>query len=505
MTKQENKKKVNSRYYFRKNNYDKGYELEERLLEDASREFKNDNDGNYPGPRSCANILENFFHFLQIATVDGSDSFAYKNVPVSFYHDGIYIVDDEMIGRLVNHLNPNITDNGLRNIIRWLRLDAKRVHANNNPNLVAVANGVYDYRDKKLHEFNPKKYVFVSKIATAYIDNPKKPEINGFDIDKWLDEDICENDPEKKLLLWQAFAAIVNPNKNHKSALLLLDNGQGNTGKGTLQDLMTNLVGIEHRAALKLKDFQDDARVASAYGSSLIIGDDNTPDDFIKDSSTLKSVISGDSISINDKYEKAYTATIKAFVVQSMNGMPRFRDQSGALIDRFRVLFFKKRYEGSNLNPKVKSDYIKRPSVLQYVLYKALQVKDFKRLVNTTESKEILGENLADNDPIQAFINNHIEEFKFSKCIPTDALFQTFLAVSDYENNKQNMNQTTFTKRVKPLMLDKGWFFSKNSKRPAQCGWSESDHDYLSKKYDQNYRYTYTIDASRQQGLFFKE
>lgn len=67
------------------------------------------------------------------------------------------------------------------------------------------------------------------------------------------------------------------------------------------------------------------------------------------------------------------------------------------------------------------------------------------------------------------------------------------------------MNQTTFTKRVKPLMLDKGWFFSKNSKRPAQCGWSESDHNYLSKKYDQNYRYTYTIDASRQQGLFFKE
>lgn len=340
MTKQENKKKVNSRY-FRKNNYDKGYELEERLLEDASREFKNNNDGNYPGPRSCANILENFFHFLQIATVDGSDSFAYKNVPVSFYHDGIYIVDDEMIGRLVNHLNPNITDNGLKNIIRWLRLDAKRVHSNNNPNLVAVANGVYDYRDKKLHEFNPDKYVFVSKIATAYVENPKKPEINGFDIDKWLDEDICENDPEKKLLLWQAFAAIVNPNKNHKSALLLLDNGQGNTGKGTLQDLMTNLVGVEHRAALKLKDFQDDARVASAYGSSLIIGDDNTPDDFIKDSSTLKSVISGDSISINDKYEKAYTATIKAFVVQSMNGMPRFRDQSGALIDRFRVLFLK--------------------------------------------------------------------------------------------------------------------------------------------------------------------
>lgn len=62
MTKQENKKKVNSRY-FRKNNYDKGYELEERLLEDASREFKNNNDGNYPGPRSCANILENFFHW----------------------------------------------------------------------------------------------------------------------------------------------------------------------------------------------------------------------------------------------------------------------------------------------------------------------------------------------------------------------------------------------------------------------------------------------------------
>lgn len=502
--KQENKKKVHSRY-FRKQEYDKGYEHVERLLEKASRDFRSDNDGNYPGPRSCANILENFFYFRQVATVEGSDSFAFKHVPLSFYHDGIYVVDDDQVERFINHLNPDLTGNAAKNIIRWLRLDAKRVHTTNNPNLVAVANGVYDFRNQKLHKFDPDKYIFVSKIATAYIENAKKPEIDGFDIDKWLDEDICENNPEKKLLLWQVFAAIVNPNVNHKGALLLLDDGKGNTGKGTLQDLMTNLVGQEHRSVLKLREFQDDARVASAYGSVLIIGDDNQPDDFIKDSSTLKSIISGDTININDKFEKAYPATISAFVVQSMNGMPNFRDQTGALMDRFRILYFNKRYEGKELNPRVKDDYVKRPSVLQYILFKAFQVPPFKRLIKTTESKEILVETAVDNDPVRSFIDTHLDEFKFSKCIPVDALFQTFLAVSDYENNKQKMNQRTFTRRAKPLMLEKGWSFSKNSKRPAQSGWSEEDHTYLSKKYDQNYRYTYTIEANRQQGSFFKE
>ena len=81
--------------------------------------------------------------------------------------------------------------------------------------------------------------------------------------------------------------------------------------------------------------------------------------EYIEDSSNFKSTISGDRIPIEFKGAQPFTYKPNITTVQSMNGIPRFKDNTNGVYRRIRVIKFNHQYPDTPDGRLIKSKYIK--------------------------------------------------------------------------------------------------------------------------------------------------
>lgn len=421
--------------------------------------------------RSIAYMLEKYL----ITAVIGDSAKDVENAPLSFYDldTGLYTNSERLLDSLILAVDDTTNSRSRKDIREWLRIEAPTKSINKNINLVPVGNGIFDKENKKLLPFNP-KYVFTSKVATKYVDNDiPEPTYNGWTFSKWIEE-LSNGDKDKTTLLWQMIASVIQNRRTSNVLFCLIDNGEGRTGKSTFEALLMNLVGKNNYTALKLEEFDHSFLLAQAYGASLIIGDDNDPKGYIDNGSTLKSIVTNELVLINPKGQRPFSAKFYCTIVQSMNGFPRFKDTSGGLYRRFRLIQFNHQYTDTPDGRKVKDEYIKDQRLLQWILKQALKI-NIDTIINTQESQQAVQELQLENDIVLSFVNEVVPNLE-SKRVPIALLFALFRKYVDDNNSKNNMTKATFTRRVKPMMERNGWNY-KNA-RPAEL-LSDSDINQL--------------------------
>lgn len=450
----------------------------------------------HPSPRTVADILEKSLHYGIIA----NDDEEMESGQVSFYDldSGIYRSSRRALQKLATCIERSLTTRQLAEVMNYLFLDSHRLTETRTKWLVPVGNGIYNQHTHKLEPFTP-QHVFRHKIMTNYNPDITEPSFNGWSLTEWFYQ-VAGSDQEKFMLLWQTISAAVNPNLTTDVAIFLVDNGQGRTGKSTFEQLLENLVGAGNYGSLKLKEFEDDFKLASATGKALLIGDDNNPNDYNRTSENFKSVATGENILINPKGLPPFNYRFNNFIIQSMNGIPRFNDTSDALFRRFRVIVFDHQYKATAANKRIKDEYIKDQRLLEFALKKALSMTP-DVLQDTAESREIIKDIKEDNDSVDHFINNYLAELESTR-IPVTFLFKFFLAAMDYENSPQKIKQNTFTRRAKPLMADKGWEYSQKNLAPLSH-WNDNDMERL-KELDIHYKYGVKVNIHQYRPLFYK-
>lgn len=450
----------------------------------------------YVPPRTIADILKRYVIFAVI----GKKEKDFEKANLAYYDldDGIYKYNVTNIQKLIIAVERSTSIKQRRETMEYLRLEAQRKRPSDDSNLIIVGNGVFNKRTKKLEPYNP-RYIFTSKISTNYNPQAQEPDFKGWSLSNWF-KDIAENDRDKEKLLWQSLACSINPNLTPDVAIFLVDNGQGRTGKSTFERLLENLVGIDNHAPLKLKEFEEDFKLANAQGVKLIIGDDNNPNDYNKTSENFKRVATGETVLINPKGQPPFSTQFNCFIVQSMNGLPRFKDDSDALLRRIKIIKFNHQYNDKTANKDIKEKYIKDKRLLEWILSKVI-VMDFDFMTDTEESRQEIKELKIANDPVAYYVNEYIDDIKSAR-VPTMYHFKLFQATSDYENNPQKMKQSTFTRRLKPLLEAKGYTYSKNNLAPLTY-WNVDDEKLL-EKYDINYKYRFKVDIQKKQPLFEK-
>lgn len=100
-------------------------------------------------------------------------------------------------------------------------------------------------------------------------------------------------------LLWQVVAASLNGNYSYRKSIWFV--GDGNDGKGTFQQMISNLVGFKNVAPLKLNQFSERFGLAIIEGKTVIIGDDVQAGIYVDESSNFNSVVTGEPVSIEKK------------------------------------------------------------------------------------------------------------------------------------------------------------------------------------------------------------
>ena len=353
--------------------------------------------------RRVTSILEKYI----LWAVVGNNQDEWQKSALYFYNpeSGIYEKNNLLIEELINTVEPQITEKNIKEVKSKLRIEGKRKYLTNNSNLYVLGNGIFDAKKHQLLNYSP-KFVFTSKIAVNYNPNAQEPKFDNWSFSKWINEDIAENKEDKIKLIWQTFKAVVNSNYSYHSAVFLLDAKHGSAGKGTFEQLLENIAGEGNYASIKLNEFEKDAILATIVNKPLVIGDDNDPNKPIDSSERFKSASTGDSIPINDKYEKAYSYKPTCLIVQSLNDLPKFKDNSDATYRRIRVIKFNKHYAENASNRKIKDEYIYNKDLLEWIVKTAIDVKIDGVMVHTEESNAILKENKIDSEPFLQFVND---------------------------------------------------------------------------------------------------
>lgn len=451
-------------------------------------------------PRTIADILKKY---LITAVIGDSDKEVDRSL-IYFYNidTGIYSALTRPIEKLCLAVDRRAGMRERKEAIEYIRLESPRKSLNTDSHLIVCNNGIFNKNTGKLEPFSP-NYFFTAKIATDYNPDAKEPIYNDWRASEWFKQ-LSDNDKAKYTLIWQLIASAFNGNFLQPYAFFLVDDGIDRTGKGTFQEMLMSVVGPGNFASLRLKEFESEFKLASAVGVSLIIGDDNNPNDYHEENSNFKSMVTGDIILVNPKGLPPYTAKSHALIVQSMNGLPKLKDTTGGNLRRFIVIKFNHQYEDTPEGRRIKDDYIKRKEFREWLLKEAVKV-DIEHLAITDESKSAVEKLKTENDPVAFFMETYFPELK-SERIPTAFLFKFYQATNKFETGQiGSMTQRTFTKKVIKL-LPPGWSYSKKDMYVGEH-WNHEDMETL-RKYNPPIAYEYDNakrDNYARQGLIYRK
>lgn len=477
------------------------YRLRELGEEWRDKHAKEDKEGNIKyvpvSPRATADILKKVCKFVRLG--DLTPDMAYLTVYDP--DNGIYTKSEWFINNLSLAVERTLSKAQCESVLHYLKHETIEVERTTARHLVVFDNGVFNHDTNQLEPFND-EYIFENKIAVRYNPDAKEPCFKDWSFSQWI-EDIAGNDKDKKMLLWQVFSSAIHCNINSDVAVFFYSRS-GQTGKSTMEHLLKNLVGKSNTTSLKIKEFEEDFKLASAHGKSLIIGDDNNPKDYNETSENFKSVITGDPVLINPKGEHPFPYQFSALSIQSMNGIPRFSDVSDGMLRRLRVIEFTRAYKNSENNKRVKNEYINNKELLEWIALQALDVK-CDSFVNTEESKRIVEEIQLDNDVVAQYMEEHFTSLN-SKRLPTKFLFLDFQAhyFSEHGRNS-NLSQRTFTASSKPLAEKMGWKYSKNNLTPLGGFEREDVQNYNEFKHHSQPYFDFEREKLRYQPLFYTD
>lgn len=367
---------------------------------------------------------------------------------------GTYDVTSESLGKLASQYNPGFADTDFRKIEDALKKIVVRRRVCDNPDLIAVNNGIFNYKTKQLQPFDP-DLVFLSKSKVNYRPNPVNPVLHNpddnsdWDVESWMKE--LSDDPEIVTLLWEILGAVIRPNVPWNKAAWLFSN-TGNNGKGTLCELMRNLCGPGTYASISLSEFSQNFQLEPLIGASAIIVDENDVGGFIDKAANLKAVITGDVILLNRKFKTPIAFRFRGLMVQCVNSLPRVQDKSGSFYRRQLIVPFTKCFTGVE-RKYIKAEYLKRQDVLEYVLHRVLHM-DYDALSEPAACRAELADYKEFNDPVRLFCGEMLPRCVWD-LVPFSFLYDLYKAWSTLNNpNGRPQGRENFISDVMAVLPD---------------------------------------------------
>ncbi|WP_259463024.1 DNA primase family protein [Streptococcus iniae] len=350
-----------------------------------------------PTIEDVAKALRQYCHFTFIGigrTTDKSPLYVFD------YDTGLYSDSADLFNQLCHTFDTRVHPKTWDSIKKVVRLKTKMRPTFSDPTLIPVNNGVVNLETKELMPFSP-DYVITAKISTDYQVNPVKPLFDGkFDFDNWLSEIACHDD-EVITLLWQIMNEAINP--NHTRGKMAILYGEGNNGKGTFQSLLINLIGLSNVSALKPDQFMEKFKLSSLIGKVCNIGDDISSK-YLDEVSDLMSIVTGDTITIEEKHLPSYEVSLKLFCLFSGNALPNARNKSQGWYRRLCIVPFNADFNGSKEIPEIKNIYLKDRQLLEWVLWKIINIEPFEKFIEPSVVTKTLDNYKKDNDFVLSWV-----------------------------------------------------------------------------------------------------
>lgn len=339
---------------------------------------------------------------------------------------GTYSTDLSDIKLLAKEFFFQASSRDLDEVIAHLQTLAPVVTVCHKRNLIAVNNGIFDYDTKTLMPFDP-QYVFTSKCRVNY--NPHATNViihndndgTDWDVENWMLD--LSDDDEIVNLLWCVLGAIIRPNVRWDKIIWMYSDS-GNNGKGTLCALMRELCGVGNYASIQVSEFAKDFMLESLLTVSANIVDENDVGSYLDRCASFKAVATQDVVNVNRKHKTTLPMVFRGLNVFCMNDLPKIKDKTDSLYRRMLIIPMMKSFTGKE-RKYIKDDYIKRTDVLEYVLYRVLNM-NYYELPVPDACKDALDAYKEYVDPVRAFLIEMIPLFVWD-LVPYQFLYELFI------------------------------------------------------------------------------
>ena len=378
-----------------------------------------------------------------------------KNTAYNFYmYDfdrssetfGTYIHASEFITKVIMAVNLANTQTFFKRTFDLLIDLTKTITEFEDPNYIFVNNGIYNKTTNKLLPFSS-EYVSLSKIKTDYNVLATSPTIVNQDdgtvwtLDQWLSE-LVDDDPNRIEQLWQIISAALNPGRVYDKCVIF-HSTVGNNGKGTLGQLIKNVIGGRNLyAALPIVGFSDRFRVAQLVGKICNIGDENPVGQYLDSIAQFKAAITGDDIQIEYKGRDAYPLQVRMLNIQMMNSSLLTKDKSESAYRRFLIVPFTHSFTGIE-RKYIKHDYMNRQEVKEYILKRALEMPVITDFIVTPENNAALYAQKVENNSVYEFMEDVYADLQWD-VLPIKFLYDLYVEWS----SKYNLNGKPVKKSI---------------------------------------------------------
>ncbi|EKH3669591.1 DNA primase [Escherichia coli] len=324
--------------------------------------------------------------------------------------------------------------------------------------LLPFANGALDLKTGEFSPHTPENWI-TTHNGIEY--TPPAPGENIRDnapnFHKWL-EHTAGKDPRKMMRICAALYMIMA--NRYDWQMFIEATGDGGSGKSTFTHIASLLAGKQNTVSAEMTSLDDAGGRAQVVGSRLIVLADQPK--YTGEGTGIKKITGGDPVEINPKYEKRFTAVIRAVVLATNNNPMIFTERAGGVARR-RVIFrfdniVSEAEKDRELPEKIAAEI---PVIIRRLLANFTNPEKARALlIEQRDGDEALAIK-QQTDPVIEFCQflNFLEEARglmmggggdSVKYTTRNSLYRVYLAFMAYAGRSKPLNVAEFSKAMKP-------------------------------------------------------
>lgn len=272
-----------------------------------------------------------------------------------------YYQPAEFLRKYVRETYRGAKNNQVNEVVSYIS-DMKEIRRGSikpNPYIMNLENTRFNIKTGECLQYDPEVIEF-DRIPVTY-----DPSAYCADLDKMLNR-VFLGDREVKNLFEEMLGAVLLKHNRYQKAFLFC--GRGSNGKSTILDLIKAFLGTGNYSTLSLEEVTQRFNKIQIEHKLANIGDD-VDNVAIKDTGTLKKMIAGNAIYVEDKGAKGYDIEPYATHIYSANEIPRSFDKTDGFYRRWLIIPFNASFsiDDEDYDPMI-FDKITTPTALSYLL-----------------------------------------------------------------------------------------------------------------------------------------
>lgn len=388
------------------------------------------------------------------------------------YDSGVYKEGKSKIEKCIISIDKNIKKNVRTEILDYIRIIEGVEITNIDKNLINFKNGIYHIDTNTLEAHSPEIFT-ICQINAKYLNDDELNEViknkQNVYIDSFLADICCEHTYRIDTLL-EFISYSMTYSVELAKCLFLVGETAGN-GKSTFIKLLCNLFGEANYCSISIDEFSE-RFFGSELTNKLLNIIHEVKNISINDISKFKATISGDELSVEEKYKNRYK--IKPFThhIFAMNNLPELKNADEGFFRRLNIVPFERKFTEEE-QEKFNFDDLITESSLNYLaniaLRKYLKMRNEgrRKFSNYKESDELLnGYKIADNSA-HIFLNDII---LYARLLDSNNKVIVKNLYEEYSNWCESNSFEPFSKReFKNIALGSGIFKKSKMKNGYEC------------------------------------